>query len=299
MFKGSYVALVTPFKDGEVDEKKLQELVEWHIAEKTHGFVPVGTTGEATTLSYEEHYKVIDIVVKQAKKRVPVMAGAGSNSTREAIELTTEIAKLGVDAVLSVNPYYNKPTQEGLKAHFAAIAKASPVPIVLYNIPGRSAVQLNVETIVAIAEKHQNVVAVKEATGSLDVSTEIIARLGKKFSVISGDDSLTLPIMSVGGIGVISVVANLVPRAVSDMCTAVVDGDWVKARELHLRLYPLVKAMFIESNPQPIKAAMKEAGLISSDEVRLPLVQVSADTRRKVIEAMKDFGVKTPAPAGK
>ena len=293
MLKGSYVALITPFtKDGQIDEKKLRELVEWHIAEKTNGLVPVGTTGEASTLSYEEHYKVIEIVVSQAKKRVPVVAGAGSNSTQEAIDLTTEAARLGVDAVLTVNPYYNKPTQEGLKAHFGAIAKASPVPLVLYNIPGRSSVQLTVDTIVWLAEKYQNIIGVKEATGSLDVSTEIIARLGKKFQVTSGDDSLTLPIMSVGGVGVISVVANLVPKAVSDMCAAAADGDWVKARDLHWRLFPLTKAMFIETNPQPIKAAMQEAGLIETDAMRLPLVSVQPDTRTKVKAAMKEFGVK-------
>jgi 4-hydroxy-tetrahydrodipicolinate synthase len=173
------------------------------------------------------------------------------------------------------------------------------VPNMLYNIPGRSAVQLNVDTIVKIAEKNQNVVAVKEATGSMDISTEIIARLGKKFWVTSGDDSLTLPLMSIGAVGVVSVVANLVPRAVSDMCTAIQDGDWVRARDLHLRLYPLVKSMFIETNPQPIKAAMKEAGLIDSDEMRLPMVSVSADTRKKVVAAMKDFGVKIAEKAGK
>jgi len=299
MFKGSYVALITPFKDGQIDEKKLQELVEWHISERTNGLVPMGTTGESATLSYEEHYKAIDIVVKQTKKRVPVIAGAGSNSTREAIEMTTEAARLGVDAVLTVNPYYNKPTQDGMKAHFGAIAKASTVPLVLYNIPGRSAVALTVDTIVALAEKHQNIVAVKESTGSMDVTSEIIARLGKKFSVISGDDSLTLPLMSMGAIGVISVVANLVPRAVSDMVAAVMDGDWVKARDLHLKLFPLVKAMFIETNPQPVKAAMKEAGIIDFDDMRLPMIPVSASTRAQVIAAMKDFGVKPATPAGK
>ena len=299
MFKGSYVALITPFKDGQIDEKKLQELVEWHIAERTNGLVPMGTTGESATLSYEEHYKAIDIVVKQTKKRVPVIAGAGSNSTREAIEMTTEAARLGVDAVLTVNPYYNKPTQDGMKAHFGAIAKASTVPLVLYNIPSRSGVQLNVDTIVALAEKHQNIVAVKESTGSMDMSSEIIARLGKKFSVISGDDSLTLPLMSIGAIGVISVVANLVPRAVSEMVAAVIDGDWVKARDLHLKLFPLVKAMFIETNPQPVKAAMMEAGLIDNDEMRLPMIPASAATRAQVSAAMKDFGVKPAVPAGK
>ncbi len=299
MFKGSYVALITPFKDGQIDEKKLQELVEWHIAERTNGLVPMGTTGESATLSYEEHYKAIDIVVKQTKKRVPVIAGAGSNSTREAIEMTTEAARLGVDAVLTVNPYYNKPTQEGMKAHFGAIAKASTVPLVLYNIPGRSAVALTVDTIVALAEKHQNIVAVKESTGSMDVTSEIIARLGKKFSVISGDDSLTLPLMSVGAIGVISVVANLVPRAVSEMVAAVMDGDWVKARDLHLKLFPLIKAMFIETNPQPVKAAMQHVGIIDNDDMRLPMIQVSAATRAQVIAAVKEFGVKPAQAAGK
>ncbi|MBV9080597.1 MAG: 4-hydroxy-tetrahydrodipicolinate synthase, partial [Elusimicrobia bacterium] len=274
MFKGSLVALITPFKEGRVDDRKLQELVEWHISERTNGLVPMGTTGESATLSYEEHYHVIDVVVKQARKRVPVIAGAGSNSTHEAIDLTKESARLGADAVLSVNPYYNKPTQEGLFAHFTAIAKASPVPVVLYNIPSRSSVQLSVDTIVKLAEKNQNIVGVKESTGSIDVASEIIQRLGKKFFVISGDDSLTLPLMSVGATGIISVVANLVPRAVSEMCEAVLANDWNKAREHHLKLFPLVKAMFIETNPGPVKAAMKEAGLLDDESLRLPMVSV-------------------------
>ncbi len=298
MFNGSYVALVTPFKNGQVDEKKLRDLVEWQIAEKTSGLVPVGTTGEASTLTYEEHYKVIEIVAQQAKKRVPVIAGAGSNSTQEAIELTKEAARLGVDAVLSVNPYYNKPTQAGLIAHFTAIAKASPVPVMLYNIPSRTNVQLTTDTIVELAQKNANIVAVKEATGSMDAATEVIARLGKKFSVTSGDDSLTLPIMALGGVGVVSVVANLVPRAVADLCAAAAEGDWAKARELHVKLYPLIKAMFIETNPAPVKAAMKEAGLIDDDFVRLPMVQVSPDSRSKIITAMNDFGVKPKVAAG-
>ena len=292
MFNGSYVALITPFKNGAVDEKKLRELVDWHIAEGTNGLVPVGTTGEASTLSYEEHYKVIDIVAHQAKKRVPVIAGAGSNSTAEAIELVKEAARLGADAVLTVNPYYNKPTQEGLRAHFTAIAKASPVPVMLYNIPSRTNVQLSTDTIVYLAEKNANIVAVKEATGSMDAATEVLARLGKKFSVTSGDDSLTLPLMSMGGVGVVSVVANLVPKAVSELCAAAAEGNWDRARELHLKLYPLIKAMFIETNPAPIKAAMKDAGLIDDDSLRLPMVQVTADTRKKINEAMAAFGVK-------
>ncbi len=291
MFPGSHVALVTPFKNGRIDERKLRELVDWHIAEKTSGLVPMGTTGETATVSHEEHARVIKIVVQAAKKRVPVIAGAGSNSTDEAIWLSQEARKLGADAVLTVSPYYNKPTQEGLFAHFSAIAKAAGLPVVLYNIPSRSGVNINVETIVRLADKHKNIVGVKESTGNVDQSSELLQKLGRRFFVLSGDDSLTLPLMSVGAIGVISVVANLVPRAVSDLVSACLNLDFQRAQQMHVKLFPLVKSMFIETNPAPIKTAMYEAGLINDERLRLPMVTVSKDTRKKIKAAMAAFGL--------
>ena len=296
MFKGSFVALVTPFKDGQIDEKKLQELVEWHLSEGTDGLVPVGTTGESTTLSHEEHIRVVDIVVKAARKRITVIAGAGSNSTSEAIRLTKEAREVWADGVLSVSPYYNKPTQEGLMAHFSAIAQAVNIPIILYNIPSRTGVNILPSTIEELAKQNKNIVGVKEATGSMDQATEVMERLGPKFSVLSGDDSVTLPLLSLGAHGVISVAANIAPKAVSDLCRFASVGKMTEAKKLHYRLYPLVKALFQETNPVPVKAAMAELGLIESDEVRMPLVPVKKETREKLKAAIKAFGVKVPTP---
>lgn len=289
MFSGSYVALITPFKNGRVDDKKITELVEWHIAERTSGIVPVGTTGESATLSHAEHEHVIKVVVRAAKKRVPVIAGAGSNATDEAISLSRKARLLGADAVLSVNPYYNRPTQEGLYQHFSAVAKAAGLPVILYNIPSRTGVTVTVDTMVRLAEKHKNIVGVKESTGSVDHTSAIIEKLGNRFFVLSGDDSLTLPLMSVGASGVISVAANLVPRAVSELVSAAIIQDYVRAKEIHLKMFPLVKSLFIETNPGPIKAAMKEAGLIKDESLRLPMVTITDETRKQVKAAMRDF----------
>lgn len=289
MFSGSYVALITPFKNGRVDDKKITELVEWHIAERTSGIVPVGTTGESATLSHAEHEHVIKVVVRAAKKRVPVIAGAGSNATDEAISLSRKARLLGADAVLSVNPYYNRPTQEGLYKHFSAVAKAAGLPVILYNIPSRTGVTVTVDTMVRLAEKHKNIVGVKESTGSVDHTSAIIEKLGNRFFVLSGDDSLTLPLMSVGASGVISVAANLVPRAVSELVSAAIIQDYVRAKEIHLKMFPLVKSLFIETNPGPIKAAMKEAGLIKDESLRLPMVTITDETRKQVKAAMRDF----------
>lgn len=293
MFKGSFVALVTPFKDGRIDEPKLRDLVDWQIRQKTAGIVPMGTTGESATLSHEEHARVIEIVVRAARGRVPVIAGAGSNSTAEAVSLSREAGQLGADAILSVNPYYNRPTQEGLYQHFTEIAKRSGLPILLYNIPSRTGVALSADTMVRLAETNKNIIGVKEATGSLDLASEILARLGKRFLVLSGDDSLTLPLMAVGAAGVVSVAANLVPRAVADLCAFAARGDDRRARAAHLKLFPLIKALFIETNPGPIKAAMEDAGLIDSGALRLPMVSVTPATRAKVRAAMKAFGVRS------
>lgn len=297
MFKGSFVALITPFKDNKIDEKKLRDLVEWHISEGTNGLVPVGTTGESATLSHEEHARVIEIVTKAAHKRLPVIAGAGSNSTAEAISLTHQAKELGADAVLSVNPYYNKPTQEGLKAHFSAIASAVNIPIILYNIPSRTVVTMTSATMEWLAKEHKNIIGVKESTGNMDQTTEILQRTGGKFLVLSGDDSLTLPLMSIGASGVISVAANLVPKALSEFCAAALDQKFDEARQMHLKLYPLVKALFLETNPAPIKAALFEAGLIDDETLRPPLVTVLPETRKAIKAAIREFGVKIPAPA--
>lgn len=295
MFKGSFVALVTPFKNGSINEKKLMELVEWHIAEKTDGLVPVGTTGESATLSHEEHARVIEVVTKAARKRIPVIAGTGSNSTKEAIDLTGHAKDLGVDGVLSVNPYYNRPTQDGLIAHFSAIAQTVNIPVVLYNIPSRTGVNLNPESVVELVNKNKNIVGIKEATGSMDQASEIRQRTPDSFCILSGDDSLTLPLMSIGASGVISVAANMIPGDISKLCRLVFEGKFKEAKELHLKLFPLIKSLFIETNPSPLKTAMFEAGLIDDESMRLPMVNVKADTRKKIIAAMKDYGVKIGA----
>jgi 4-hydroxy-tetrahydrodipicolinate synthase len=291
MFRGSFVALITPFRSGRIDEKKLRELVEWQLSEGTAGIVPMGTTGESATLDYKEHARVIELVVKAVRGRAPVIAGAGSNSTAEAIDLTKEAKALGADAVLSVNPYYNKPTQDGLKAHFLAIAKAVDIPIVLYNIPSRTGVTLQPATIAAMAKASKRIVGVKESTGSMDMATEIRGLCGPDFFILSGDDSLTLPLMALGAQGVISVAANLVPKDVARLCEMCLDGRFDEAEPIHQKLYPLIKSLFIETNPSPVKAAMKEARLIGDDSLRLPMVPVTAESRAKIKAAMKKYGL--------
>ena len=288
MFSGSLVALVTPFKNGKVDFKALERLVDWHIQEGSDGLVPVGTTGESPTVSVEEHEKIIEAVVRRAGGRTAVIAGAGANATSEAIELTRFAKKVGADATLQVCPYYNKPTQEGLYRHFAAIAEAVDLPMVLYNIPGRTAVTLAPETMVRLAQIRQ-IVAIKEATGSMDQTSEILARA--KITVLSGDDSLTLPLMAIGARGVISVVANLVPKDVKRLTDAMLAGNVDAAREVHRKLYPLCRALFVETNPIPIKTAMKWAGLLESDEKRLPLTDLSAASAEILRSAMKAYGL--------
>ena len=270
MFQGSIVALVTPFRNGHVDEAKIRELVEFHVAHGTDGIVPCGTTGESPTLSHEEHRRVIEIVVETAGRRLAVIAGTGSNSTREAIELTRHAKAVGADGALLVNPYYNKPTQEGLYQHFRAIAEAVDLPLLVYNIAGRTAVNVETETLARLVKDCPNIVGVKEASGSLDQMTQVILACGPEFSVLSGDDTLTLPLMSVGGRGVISVIANIVPKETAEMTHAALEGDWKRARELHLRLFPLARAAFIETNPIPIKEAMAMAQMIAP-EFRLPM----------------------------
>ncbi len=284
-FQGSLVAMVTPFRDGKVEEAKLRELVEFHVKHGTDGLVPCGTTGESPTLSHAEHKRVIEIVIEAAARRIPVIAGTGSNSTAEAIDMTVHAAKAGADGALLVSPYYNKPTQQGLYEHFRAIAQAAPeLPLILYNIQSRTGVNIETDTVARLAEI-PNIVGVKEASGSLDQMTSVILACGPDFTVVSGDDSLTLPLMAVGGRGVISVLANLLPKEVAELTHAALDGDWKRARELHWKLFPICRAMFVETNPIPIKEAMAMLGMIRA-EWRLPMCPMSdanRDRLRKVL----------------
>jgi 4-hydroxy-tetrahydrodipicolinate synthase len=289
-FQGSLVAMVTPFQDGRVDEGKLRELVEFHVAHGTDGLVPCGTTGESPTLTHEEHKRVVEIVIHQSRGRIPVIAGTGSNSTAEAIELTLHAAKAGAAGALLVTPYYNKPTQQGLYEHYRAVAQAVPdLPLIVYNIQGRTAVNVETETLARLA-RIPNIVGVKEASGSLDQMTAVILACGPDFTVLSGDDNLTLPLMSVGGRGVISVVANFLAREVSDVTHAALESDWKRARDLHLKLYPVCKAMFIETNPIPVKEAMAMLGMIRA-EWRLPMCPMTPANREKLRHALVQAGV--------
>jgi len=287
MFKGSIVAIVTPFNNGMVDEKKLRELVDFQIENGTDAIVACGTTGESSTLDNEEHLNVIKIVFDQAKGRVPVIAGTGSNSTAEAIHLTREAKAIGVAGVLLVTPYYNKPTQEGLYRHYLAIADAVEIPQILYNVPGRTAVNLLPETVARLAG-HKNIVAIKEATGSLQQASEVLALCGDQIDVFSGDDFITFPMMACGAKGVISVTANIMPKAIGDLTDAFYAGDLEKARQLHLQTLKINNAMFIESNPVPVKTALGLMGKCS-DEVRLPLVPMSAANKAKLEAIMKEY----------
>ena len=290
MFKGSITALVTPFKNGVLDEAALARIVEWQIAEGTHGLVPVGTTGESPTLDYDEHKRVIDITVETAKKRVPVIAGTGSNSTDEAIELSQYAEKAGVDGVLVVTPYYNKPTQEGLYQHFKAINDAVKVPIVIYNIPGRSVVDMTVATMARCFKDLKNVVGVKDATANLARPSLQRAACGPAFCQLSGEDATALGFMAHGGSGCISVASNVAPRLCSDLQNACMAGDYKTALQLQDRLMPLFDALFVESNPGPVKYAVSRLGLCSA-EMRLPMVPVAESTRKIVDTVLADLGL--------
>jgi 4-hydroxy-tetrahydrodipicolinate synthase len=289
MFSGVLPAIVTPFKNGEVDEEGLRQLIEFQIEEGVHGMVPCGTTGESATLSHEEHERVVEITVDQVKGRVPVLAGTGSNNTAEAIRLTAHAKKAGADGVLMISPYYNKPTQEGIYQHYKKVAEEVNIPIIIYNIPGRTASNIEPSTFARLAEL-KNIVGVKEASGSMKQITDIIRLCGPEFTVLSGEDFLTYPLMAVGGKGVICVVANIVPRDMSDLCNLLLAGDFDKGRGLYYRLLPLCHSMFIETNPAPVKAALAMMGKISSAEVRLPLAPMSDDNLAKLRKALKDYG---------
>jgi 4-hydroxy-tetrahydrodipicolinate synthase len=287
MFQGSIVAIVTPFKKGKVDEKALGDLIEWHIVQGTNGIVPCGTTGESATLDYKEHYRVIEITVKTVNKRVPVIAGTGANATDETIMITKQARKLGAGAALLVSPYYNKPTQEGLYRHYKAVAESVDIPIVLYNVPGRTAVNILPPTVARLAEI-DNIVAIKEATGDMKQVSEVIRLCGNRITVISGDDFTTLPLLALGGKGVISVSANVVPKDVSMMCSLWLKGQHDRARAVHYKLEPLNTAMFIETNPIPVKTALAMMGKIY-EEFRLPLCEMSPANKDKLRKVLVDL----------
>ena len=290
MFKGTYTAIVTPFKDGKVDEPSLERVIRSQIKGGVDGIVPVGTTGESPTLSFEEHVAVVELSVQIASGKVKVMAGTGANSTDEAIYLTKAAERAGVDASLQVAPYYNKPTQEGLFQHFRAIAKNTKLPIVLYSIPGRCGIEIAVETVTRLARECANIVGIKEASGAPDRVSQLRGALGAKFSILSGDDSLTLPFMAVGADGVVSVASNIIPKEVSQMVRAFATGDARGALKIHSRFFPLFRNLFVETNPVPIKAALAMKGLIQ-EEYRLPLVEMQSKNRELLEQTLRDCGI--------
>ena len=289
MFKGAIVAIVTPFKKGKVDEASLRKLIEFQIKNGTDGIVPCGTTGESSTLSHEEHDKVVEIAIDAVNKRVPVIAGTGSNSTAEAIRLTRHAYQAGADGALMVAPYYNRPTQEGLYQHYKAVAEAVPIPIIIYNIPGRTGVNINPDTLARLA-RIKNIVGVKEASGSIKQMSDVISLCGPKFDVLSGDDLFTLPLMSMGGRGVISVISNVAPADMAGLVDAFAAGDMKKAQALHFKMSGLIDALFIETNPTPVKAALSLMKKISY-EVRLPLYKLSDANYEKVKKVMIGYGL--------
>jgi len=287
---GSMVALVTPFKDGKVDETSLKRLVEFHIGRDTSALVPCGTTGESATLSHEEHERVVEVVVQAARGRIPVIAGTGSNNTQEAIRLTKHAKRVGADGVLLISPYYNKPTQTGLYLHFKAVAEAVNIPMILYNIASRTAVNIEPETIARLAKDFPSIVAVKEASGNLEQMSRILQLTNRRIRLLSGDDALTLPVLSIGGTGVISVIANIVPQDVARLVSAFEQGRIAEAITWHYKLLPLVRSMFIETNPIPVKTAMGLLGMIDPT-LRLPLCAMEGANLEKLKAALAAYGL--------
>jgi len=288
MFKGCYVAIVTPFKGGKVDEDSFRKLIGFCLEKGVDGIVPCGTTGESPTLSFDEHKQLIEITVKEVNHRVPVMAGTGSNSTREAEELTQFAREAGADAALVITPYYNKPTSKGLEAHYRKLA-AIDLPLIIYNVPSRTGVNIDA-ALVAKLSKLPHIAGIKEASGNMDQVSSIVSLSDPNFSVLSGNDSHTLPILSLGGVGVISVVANIIPQEISQMVDAYLKGKISKARELHYKTYPLCQAIFIETNPLPIKTAMARLGMIEP-EWRLPLDGMKKENEKRLEKALADYGL--------
>ncbi len=280
MFKGCFVALVTPFRDGAIDYPALDELVDYVIDGGVNGLVPCGTTGESPTLSTEEHAALVAAVVKRAKGRVPVVAGTGSNCTEKTLALSQQAARAGAVGLMLVSPYYNRPSQRGLYEHFAFIAQSVPLPILLYNIPGRTGVEISVETIAQLHTDHRNIVAVKHATGSVDGASELAA--ASDIAILSGDDSMTLPLMSIGAVGVVSVVANLLPREMSALTTAALAGDWEAARTSHRKLFPICRDLLkLDTNPIPIKTALAMRGMMA-EEFRLPMCSMEPAKKERL-----------------
>ena len=289
-FAGSYTALITPFRDGGVDEDAFRKLVDWQIDSGTNGLVPVGTTGESPTLSHEEHDRVVEICIEQASGRVPIIAGAGSNSTAEAVRLAEHANKAGADAVLIVSPYYNKPTQEGLYRHFSAVAQAVDVPVIVYDIPGRSIVRVNDDTLARLAADHPNVTGIKDATSDVARPPKLVTQLGDGFSQLSGEDATTLPFLGAGGHGAISVTSNIAPRECADMHNAWRDGDVKTAQAINTRLMPVHDAMFCEASPGPVKFAAELLGICGA-EMRLPLCEIADSSKEQVKSALLGAGL--------
>jgi 4-hydroxy-tetrahydrodipicolinate synthase len=295
VFSGCLVAMITPFRNGEVDEPALRGLVQFHLRNGTDGLVPCGTTGESVTMTEEEQLRVIEVVVEEVNGRIPVIAGTGTNGTAKTIKLTRAAQKLGADGALLVTPYYNKPTQQGLFLHFEAVAKATDLPLVLYNVPSRTSVNMAPETVARLA-KIPTIVGIKEAAGNMDQVSQIIGSCPDDFAVLSGDDSLTLPMLALGGVGVISVVGNIAPAAMTELVRSYRTGNVTRARELHYQLFDLCRAMFLETNPIPVKTAAGLLGLCSP-ELRLPLCPIADSNRAKLEEALRASTVLSPVPA--
>ena len=289
-FRGAFVAIVTPFIDGKLDEQGLQDLIEFQIAGGTHGIVPCGTTGESATMSHAEHHRVVELTIKTVAGRVPVLAGTGSNSTSESIELTRAAKEAGADGALMITPYYNKPSQEGLYQHFKAVAEAVDIPIILYNVPSRTAVNMLPETVARCAAI-PNIVGVKEATADLNQISQVIRLCPKDFAVMSGDDFTSMPTVMIGGTGVISVTSNVAPEDMAAMMNAALAGDIAKAQELHYKLLPLMQAMFIDTNPVPAKTALMMMGKIKSGLPRLPLYKMNEGNEEKLKKVITAYGL--------
>ena len=289
MFSGSIVALVTPFKGGMIDWKSLEGLVEFHIKNGTHGIVPCGTTGESATLNPKEHHEVILAVIKAVKRRVPVIAGTGSNSTEEAVSLTRGAEEAGADGALLISPYYNRPTQEGIYQHYKKVASAVDIPLIIYNIPSRTGSKIEPETLARLSEI-KNISGVKEATGSVDQAIDVLRLCGDRLALYSGEDSLTFSLMALGGKGVISTVTNVAPKEMSELTQACLDGNWEKGRDLQMKLIPLIRSLFIETNPIPVKTALSLMGKCRG-ELRLPLTPMAEGNLKKLKQTMIDFGL--------
>ena len=289
MFQGCFTAIVTPFRDGELDEAAFRGLIDFQIEGGIHGIVPCGTTGESATLNHEEHHRVVEVAIEQAAGRVPVIAGTGSNSTRESVGLTQHAERAGASGCLVITPYYNKPNPQGLYEHFKAVAEATSLPIIMYNVPSRTGRNMLPDEVARAAEL-PNIVGIKEATGDLSQIADVIALCPEDFVVLSGDDFTVLPLISVGGRGVICVVSNIVPDKMAGLCDAALKGEWDRARELHYYLRPINKAMFMETNPIPVKTALKLMGRITG-EVRLPLSPLSEANEERLASVLKEAGV--------